>query len=166
MKQKSKKKGKKVIKKDLIFKMVVFLVIIICLVVIVVVHNVTKKNSTDTKVEDSTEVVDGYVTYICSAKQEASDNFIPYLVEEIKTEDGRALEGHSYVKLQFDDKEKYNELKSSLDDITYDDKKLIINVSSDITSDYTKDVNGEELNLDFETYKTDLEAVGYECSVK
>jgi hypothetical protein len=156
-------------KEKLLIVGVCVLVVIIALLAILIGYNYISNKDSNKKeeLENSTEITtDDSITYICSAKQEETEFYVPYLIEELITKDGRVLESTSYVQLKYSDQSDYEEAKSLMENITYDDTSLTINTASDVTTDYTKDADGEELNLEYETYKTDLENVGYVCNLK
>ena len=73
------------------------------------------------------------------------------------------------IKIECQTEEKYNQIKEDKDfsqGKSFDDKnKTIIYANGDI-KDYTKDINGKELNLNYSEYELSLNKIGYTCKLK
>jgi hypothetical protein len=60
----------------------------------------------------------------------------------------------------------FNELQTNEDfkaGRTFNKENLTIELEDAEKKDYTKDDNGNELDLDYEEYASDLQKIGYEC---
>ncbi len=126
-----------------------------------------KNDSTNT---NSQSVTDRTIVYECRLPSESeTDEVISYQIEELSVLDGIVLQEKHLFEINVIGEEQYLSLKNdeqySKNKIFNDEKRNITFSYADPT-DYTKDETGEDMVLEYDTYKELLESNGYTCIQK